>query len=382
MSDTLRLLFVTHSFPPEENPQANIGGMQRVACDLYHALQKHPGVALKSLALRTAWKTTALKMPAYFARTYREIGRMVENRDIDVVLFSSMVTASMVPFLKNRLKMNAVHAMSIAHGLDITWPYALYQKHVHQVLGLLDGAFPVSRHTKIECLRRGAPEHRLHILPNGIDPHRFNRYKNAPDVRRAMCAVFGHALPENALLLCSLGRLVARKGFAWFVDAVMPRLPEHIHYWIGGQGTETPSIQAAINRHGLSRRVRLLGLVPEQHLELLYRGSDLFVMPNIPQDNDVEGFGVVMLEAGICGLPTLAANLEGIRDVIIPGVNGFLVASRHDREFAACIRSFRPSDRWRISAETHARNFEWPAIADRLIAHIHRLNAHPHALAI
>ena len=63
----------------------------------------------------------------------------------------------------------------------------------------------------------------------------------------------------------------------------------------------TPRIREAIDRHGLHRSVRMLGKVAEEMLGRLYRGADLFVMPNIPSRATSEGFGVVMLEAGMCG---------------------------------------------------------------------------------
>lgn len=380
--DQLRLLFISHSFPLEDDPLSNVGGMQRVAYDLSNALSQHPNINLQKLILRTSWQATVFKMPAYFARAYRYIGRLIENREIDAVLFSSMVTASLLPFMKQRFKTHGILALSVVHGLDVTWPYALYQKHIHTVLGLLDGIFPVSRHTRIECLNRGTSPHKLFTTPNGIDPNRFNHYKNTTDMRHALCAALGLPLPDNATLLCSLGRLVPRKGFAWFVDRVMPDLPDHIHYWIGGHGPESETIQSAIDRQMLHHRVRLLGLVDEQHLELLFRGADLFIMPNIPQENDVEGFGVVMLEAGICGLPAIASNLEGIRDVITQNINGFLVNSQDADAFKQSILSYHPTDFMRQHVISHTRKFEWAAIANRIVQTIHRLHTARPAIAI
>ena len=70
----------------------------------------------------------------------------------------------------------------------------------------------------------------------------------------------------------------------------------------------TPAVRDAVGRHGLAERVRILGRVGEELLATLYSGADLFVMPNIPVPGDMEGFGVVMLEAGLNGLPVLAAD--------------------------------------------------------------------------
>ena len=84
-------------------------------------------------------------------------------------------------------------------------------------------------------------------------------------------------------------------------------------------------IQAAIENNSLQDRVRLLGRMGDAELTQLYQCADVFVMPNIPIPGDMEGFGIVMLEAAMNGLPAVAARLEGIREVITPGKNGYFV---------------------------------------------------------
>lgn len=131
----------------------------------------------------------------------------------------------------------------------------------------------------------------------------------------------------------------------------------------------TPRIQQAIERHGLHRNVRMLGKVPEEMLGRLYRGADLFAMPNVAVKGDMEGFGVVMLEAGMCGMPVLAADLEGISDVVREGENGHLVRSVDAEGFEQHILRYRANAALRAEASRRAAvytagHFGWPAIAD------------------
>jgi phosphatidylinositol alpha-1,6-mannosyltransferase len=179
-------------------------------------------------------------------------------------------------------------------------------------------------------------------------------------------------LPEDALLLCSVGRQVERKGFAWFVDQVMPLLPEDVHYWMAGDGPEAENIAAAIDRHGLHDRVRMLGRVSEEDLTLLYRGADLFIMPNVPVEGDMEGFGVVMLEAGLSGLLTIASRLEGIQDVVTEGENGHMVESGDAWAFSEAIMAYYHNraamEAASLRAAQHTANtFCWAAVADRYV---------------
>lgn len=213
-------------------------------------------------------------------------------------------------------------------------------------------------------------EDRVRVIPNGIDPSRFPLPAHPEAVKTLRGK--GGPLPPGALLLCSVGRHVARKGFDWFVDQVMPRLPPNVHYWIAGDGPKTPDIRAAIERHGLSGRVKLLGRIGDRELVALYASSHLFIMPNVIVPGDMEGFGVVMLEAGLCGLPSLASSLEGIRDVITEGLNGHLLPAEKPEAYVEAVARY-DEDRAgleRIASGTRAfilRQFTWPAVAGRFV---------------
>ncbi len=180
------------------------------------------------------------------------------------------------------------------------------------------------------------------------------------------------SLPVNALLLCSVGRQVKRKGFAWFIEHVLPRLPENVHYWLAGDGPETENIRQTAAHHGVSHRVRLLGRISDEHLSLLYRGADLFVMPNIPVPGTMEGFGVVMLEAGLSGLPAIASRLEGIQDVITESKNGHFVESGDAEGFLTAITQYYEDRSQLITASENAATytastFGWEAVAEQYV---------------
>jgi len=151
------------------------------------------------------------------------------------------------------------------------------------------------------------------------------------------------------------------------LENVLPRLPPNVHYWIGGQGPMLSELSAAIERTGLQDRVRLLGKLSDEEVAMLLRGSDLFVMPNIEVQNDMEGFGIVMLEAGVCGLPVVASRLEGIVDVIREGENGILVTSGNAEEWARAIKSlcWDQERLWRLAVRSGSftrERFAWDVV--------------------
>ena len=371
----MRILYVSHSFPLPGQPLSNVGGMQRVATGLHAALAENPEVRLSSRVLETSWKATPYRVPPYLVGLLRSIPRVVEEENIDVVLFSSMVTAVTALPLRERLARRGTLLAAIPVGRDVTLPTPGYQGFVRKVFRALDVVFPISRATAAECALRGMDAARMQVIPCGVDTEVFSAPRDRRAARHELLRAIGESpatVPDDALLLVSVGRHQERKGFQWFADEVMPRLPGNVHYLVTGEGPMTGRIQAAIDRHGLAGRARLLGKVPEETLRTLYRGGDLFVMPNIHVPGDIEGFGVVMLEAGMCGMPVVAADLEGISDVIRDGENGSLVPSRDADGFARAILAYAADREMmgrasRLAARYTAREFSWAGVAARFV---------------
>lgn len=372
----MRLLFVSHSFPPKGSTlEDNLGGMQRVATELFEALETNDDVELSSFLLHSSWKRTHINTPPFLMRAWKGIQKEVKQGEVDVVLFSSMVTASLTVPLGKTLQKHGVKTAAIVHGQDVTTPFGPYQRFVPRVFDALDAVLPVSVATGDQCLERGLPKEKLHVVPNGINLSRFAPLEERSIMRKAMLDALDNPdspLPENALLLCSVGRHVNRKGFAWFVENVMPLLPETVHYWLAGDGPESETIQAAAEANETAHRVRLLGRISDEELEHLYRGADLFMMPNIPVPGTMEGFGVVMLEAGLCGLPSIAARIEGIKDVITEGVNGHFIETGDADGFAERV-AYYAQHRAELSAFSkqaahHVTNtFSWQAVAQHYV---------------
>lgn len=370
----MRLLFISHSFPPADRPLSNVGGMQRVATELYEALSHQKGLDLSSMVLRSTWRWTHLRAVPFMAGVLWHLARRAAARDVDVVLFSSMVTAALAIPLRGLFRRAGIRTALIAHGRDVTLPLRLYQFLVPFVFRANDLVLPISHAVRQECIRRGARDAQVRPVPNGIKIDRYAQLRSRVTSRARIAELLSgrHQLPDNALLLCSVGRLVERKGFAWFVENVLPLLPRNVHYLLAGEGPAAASIRAAAERQDVSDRVILLGRVTDEDLASIYRASDLFVMPNVPVPGDMEGFGVVMLEAGLNGLPSVASRLEGIQDVISPGMNGHLLEPMDALGFAERIQSYLENRGELADAAARARmhvrsNFGWDAVAGRYV---------------
>ncbi|MEL7168877.1 MAG: glycosyltransferase family 4 protein [Bacteroidota bacterium] len=374
----VRLLFVTHSFPPRDRPLSNVGGMQRVAVDLHRAMSEHPRVILATEAIYTSWTWTAARTTLFLPKLLASLPRRIRREQIDVVVFSSMVTASLAPLLCRTAAGRRAKYVAIAHGHDVTMAFPPYQRWLRRVFGALDAVLPVSQATAEACEERGADADQIEVCPNGIRLDRFGSLPDRAAARQQLLDAYG--LPGDAFLLASVGRQVKRKGTAWFVEHVLPRLSTDTptYFLVAGSGPEEDTIRQAAAQAGVTDRLQLLGRVPEADLATLLRGSDVFVMPNVQVEGDMEGFGVVMLEAGLCELPVVAAALEGIQDVVTDGANGFLVPPEDPTAFAEQIRVLIRDRELRDLLGERSREyvmgaFSWPAVARRTVRHLQDL---------
>ena len=368
----MRLLFVSHSFPPADAPLSNVGGMQRVATELHSALEARDDVWMRTVALRSSWKWLHIKAVPFLVSLAARLGRDAAAHRADAILFTSMTTALPLLIVGPALKKKGIQLAAIVHGLDVTDPNPMYQMAVRRLCGMLDAVMPVSRATGEELVARGLPRERVHVVPNAVDLDRFEGVAASRSEPTRVHIAGALPLPDDAFLLVTVGRQVRRKGFVWFIENVMPKLPERVIFWLAGDGPERENIEAAIERAGLQQRVRCLGKISEEELVELYRRGKLFVMPNIVVPGDMEGFGIVMLEAGACGLPTLSADLEGIRDVIDDGVNGWFAPTEDAEAFAARIKSLLddPDGLRKASkraAEYVTSTFRWDSTAQRYL---------------
>ena len=346
--------------------------MQRVAQDLHAALLRRADVELHDAILRTTWRATHLRIVPFLLALLRAIPEIVRSESIEMVLFSSMVTAGIAPRLRRKLVGTECRMATITHGQDVITPNPIYQRYVPKIFAVLDAVLPVSSATGAECVARGCDPQRVHVVPNGISTARFSVEKMSRAEAGAILSDLAGPIPAGALLLCSVGRQVERKGFQWFAGEVMPLTDRSVHYWMAGDGPMAESIEAAIRMGGTSERVKRLGKISDQQLDALLTRADLFVMPNIPVAGDMEGFGVVLLEAGLHDLPSVAARLEGIQDVITEGVNGYMVESGDAAAFAHVIERSRNDreglQRMSDGVRRHVNEmFSWDAVAGRVV---------------
>jgi phosphatidyl-myo-inositol dimannoside synthase len=336
--------------------------MQRVSIQLVETLQKRHDVEIQTIGLETSWRFIEFKTIGFLIDLLIHLPVLVMQKKPDVILFSSMVTAGLAPLLRSRID---VPMVTINHGQDVTLPVSLYQRYIQKVFDSLDGVISVSSATRDACIERGLDPAKSIALPNGFIPH--GHYLNSPrqDHRAVLSELTGKNL-KNSKILLTTGRLVLRKGHEWFIKEVVPIIQNDFDYIILGDGPEMKNIVRATVLSEKSESIHILGRKPDDILYAAYHAADLFVMPNIRVAGDMEGFGIVMLEANVAGTPVVASDLEGIRDVISDGHNGFKIEPGNAQAFATKIDELFEGNRSELneSSKLYVNNkFSWDYVA-------------------
>jgi phosphatidylinositol alpha-1,6-mannosyltransferase len=169
----------------------------------------------------------------------------------------------------------------------------------------------------------------IYVINPTIRPEKFSSMN--PDYLQALRSQVRktHNIPETAVVILSVGRLVRRKGF----DRVIQNLPDllakqlDVYYLICGQGWLEAELKSLAATLDVQDRVHFLGYVPDEQLAGYYATCDIFSMLTFfdRQSHSVEGFGIVYLEAAYFGKPVLASRVGGVEDAVIHGVTGLLV---------------------------------------------------------
>lgn len=342
-----RLFFVSRAFPPV------LGGIENHNHQLSEWLARATEVVL--LANRKGKKA----LPFFAFKAFFLL--LLRLRRGDVVVLGDGVLAPL-GWLIRRLR--RVSVVGIIHGLDVTYANGLYQSlWVGRFLPGLSGLIAVSHATRDEAVARRIPAGLIQVVPNGVDAEALAGHSHTLPVAR-----FLPAAAVDKVLLLTIGRMVRRKGVAWFVEHVLPELPAHMVYVVAGDGPEYERVAALVAQKGLAARATLLGRIDEEQKAALLHAAALFIQPNIVVEADVEGFGISVIEASVCGTPVVASDIQGLRDSVLEGETGVRLPAEDARAWIDYLSAWTPQalPRERVAQAT-AQAFSWPSVAQRYL---------------
>jgi phosphatidylinositol alpha-1,6-mannosyltransferase len=308
------------------------------------SLQRYEFLRPESLALYSRMTRAALGLARSFRPDLVHCGHVFPEAPVAWVLQRLFG----IPYLVY------VHGEEVAIQRHYKWKRRLMPRFYSAAAAVVAN----SSNSKQLVVELGVDPEKVHVVHPGVDLDRFQ-----PGPRE----------PDGEIRLLSVGRLWPRKGHMQVLRAlarVKDRLPR-LRYWIAGTGGELDALQRASVEFGLEDRVRFLGYVPETELPLLYRQCDLLILANRRlADDDMEGFGIVFLEAAASGLPVIGGNSGGVPDAIDPEGNGFLVDTEDPDAIAGGLERLVLDGALRGRMSTRSREwaerFAWSRYADEL----------------
>jgi phosphatidylinositol alpha-1,6-mannosyltransferase len=368
------LLISSVEFPP------HTGGISRFMASICSTLGREEvccltGVPSLNDGHRNGHGPRVYRRPAAFAKAWHvqapafglAVLQILLKERPNVVQIATAHDGYLGLWLRQRL---GIPYVVYAHGNEILGAARSEWEKPRQSLQQASRVLAVSRYTAGLVEKTGVNPKRIEIFPPGCDTDTFQPRKPDEELRRKLV---GDANSERIIL--SVGNLVSRKGHDMVIRA-LPRLLRtagDVKYLIVGDGPYRGELENLASSLGVRERVLFAGRMTDDTLPRVYALCDVFVLASREQIDscDVEGFGIVFLEASACGKPVVGGRSGGIGDAIVDGKTGFLVEPREPDCIADAIGQLlaNPQLASRFGERGRAcvvRNFSWEAVAARL----------------
>jgi phosphatidylinositol alpha-1,6-mannosyltransferase len=325
---TRRLLVVTNDYPPRP------GGIQSFVHGVVSRLPPEDVVVLTSRwrgweawdatqAYPVVRHETGVLLPT--PRVRAQATRLFREQECTDVWFGAAAPLGLLaPALRAA---GAQRIVATTHGHEAGWAAVpALRRLLRRIAGQVDAMTYLGGYTRDRLCRAVGPHaDRLHRLVPGVDAEAFSPRVDGAAVRRAT------GLADRPVVVC-VSRLMPRKGQDVLIrslPAVRRAVPDAALLLVGG-GPSRERLARLAREHGVERDVVIHGSVPSPALPEWYAAGDVFAMPcrDRLRGLDVEGLGMVYLEAAACGLPVVAGSSGGAPDAVLDRRTGVVVDGR------------------------------------------------------
>ncbi|WP_029137044.1 glycosyltransferase family 4 protein [Nakamurella lactea] len=367
-----RTLLVTNDFPPRA------GGIQSYLHQIVDNLPADDLVVYApawdgAAAFDAAQQFTVVRHPTSLmlptpAVARRAAALIAEHRLTGVWFGAAAPLALLSPHLRRH---GAQRIIASTHGHEVGWSMLPGARQALRRIGdHTDVVTFVSRYARRRFAAALGPGAALEYLPPGVDSRMF-----APDPAARALIRRRHGLDGAAVIVC-VSRLVARKGQDQLIAAlptVLAAVPS-ARLLIVGSGPDRPRLTRLAQRHGVAGAVIFTGAVPFAELPAHFVAGDVFAMPCRTRGGglDVEGLGIVFLEASAAGLPVIAGDSGGAPEAVLDGHTGVVVPGRDPAAIAGAAIDLLTDPvtaaSWGAAGRRWVqRDWTWRSSADRLV---------------
>lgn len=324
-----RVLLITNDFPPRD------GGIESYLRDFCARLDPENLVVLassraaedklrvydESLPYRVYRMRDSVLLP--LPHVARRATQIIRTERIDTVWFGAAAPLGLLADACRRA--GATRIVATTHGHEVGWSMLPVAR---QMLGRIgkgsDVVTYISRYTRSRFAAAFGPQTAFERLPSGVDVERFSpNPEDGQEIRQR------HGIGESQPLIVCISRLVRRKGQDMLIRSMPEVLRQHpdARLLIVGVGPLKRELETLAEKLGVSEQVIFAGKVSFEDLPAYYNAATVFAMPARTRGRglDVEGLGIVYLEAQACGVPVVAGNSGGAPETVIDGETGIVV---------------------------------------------------------
>ncbi len=367
----MRILLITWNYPPK------LGGMEIMLFQLVKHLSPYAEVdvigpfsdeveAGNGIVVRPGHRGLLY----YFIFSLISGFRILHANSYDIIVGGSALVSPIACTLGWLFRLPVI---AITHGLDLIYPSFAFQGLIRFFLPRCRQIVANSRMTLMAASKRGVPHRKICIIHPGVDSSEFAVPTKGDSVKEK------YGIQDRLIILCA-GRIAKRKGILEFVRYSLPLILErhsNVAFIIVGENPilslahredMKSRIESEVTRLRFNKNVLFLGYVDRQELINLYHECDVFVLPAIEIEGDIEGFGIVLIEASAAGKPVVATRTGGIPDAVEHGKSGFLVAPAAWNDLADIIGKLLSDDVLRkklgnLGHERVKKEFDWTVIS-------------------
>ncbi|MGA5882042.1 glycosyltransferase family 4 protein [Streptomyces cellulosae] len=309
--------------------------------------------------------TMLLPIPA---ATRRAVGLLREHGCTSVWFGAAAPLGLMAPALR---RAGAERIVATTHGHEAGWAQLPAARQLLRRIGeSTDTITYLGEYTRSRIARALTPEAaaRMVQLPPGVDEKTFHPGSGGDEVRARL------GLTDRPVVVC-VSRLVPRKGQDTLIramPAILAAEPDAALLIVGGGPYEKDLRRLAADT-GVAASVRFTGSVPWSELPAHYGAGDVFAMPCRTRRGglDVEGLGIVYLEASATGIPVVAGDSGGAPDAVLDGETGWVVRGDSPAETAERVTALLADEELRRSMGRRGRDWveekwRWDLLADKL----------------
>jgi phosphatidylinositol alpha-1,6-mannosyltransferase len=264
-------------------------------------------------------------------RVASELKKIIRGQGITTAAFGA---AAPLGLLSAGMKRAGVkRTVALTHGHEVWWakvfPFNLLLRRIGSTVDVLTYLGDFTRAAISKALSQQAQSAMVKIAP-GIDVDHFLP-TDASELRKSL------GLADKKVIV-SVGRLVHRKGQDYLIEA-MPKILQQVpqaHLLLVGEGPYREHLEKLAKKHKIESSLTFIGRIQYKELPTYICVGDIFAMPSRSRllGLEVEGLGIVYLEASSCGLPVLAGNSGGAPDAVIQNKTGLVVSGTDTQEIA------------------------------------------------